>query len=195
MAGVRARASAAGARVSCASGSFPALTLRSAMRCCSYISRFAGALSEATLFCFLGAQLVLTSSYSWSPGLVLLALGAVAVARAAQAALTAAVASLYRCVTDRRCSRGAPRAPSFGDDGAPAVTMLSARDFVLVWAAGVRGAVPFALASAIPPFDGVTHRGSHYAGELLAMTAAVVLVSNLVLGLATIPLVCVRMCV
>lgn len=62
---------------------------------------------------------------------------------------------------------------------------LDPRTQVILFAAGVRGAVSYALVQNIPVYDSVTKYGSHYKGQLKAMTSATIVIILFVFGALT----------
>jgi NhaP-type Na+/H+ or K+/H+ antiporter len=55
-------------------------------------------------------------------------------------------------------------------------TYLDIRTQIVLFSAGVRGAVSYALVQNIPVYDAVTKKGSHFKGDLKAMTSATIVV-------------------
>ena len=64
-------------------------------------------------------------------------------------------------------------------------SFLSGKTQFILFTAGVRGAVSYALVQNIPVYDSVTKHGSHFKGELKAMTSAIIVILIFVFGALT----------
>lgn len=62
---------------------------------------------------------------------------------------------------------------------------LDAKTQLILFSAGVRGAVSYALVQNIPVYDSVTKHGSHFKGELRSMTSATIVVILFAFGAMT----------
>jgi hypothetical protein len=62
---------------------------------------------------------------------------------------------------------------------------LDRRTQIILFSAGVRGAVSYALVQNIPVYNSVTKQGSHFKGELKAMTSATIVVLLFLFGAIT----------
>ena len=62
---------------------------------------------------------------------------------------------------------------------------LDRRTQLILFSAGVRGAVSYALVNSLPVYNSVTKQGSHYKGELKAMTSATIVVLMFAFGAIT----------
>ena len=62
---------------------------------------------------------------------------------------------------------------------------LDGKTQVILFSAGVRGAVSYALVQNIPVYDSVTKTGSHYKGELRSMTSATIMIILFAFGALT----------
>jgi hypothetical protein len=56
---------------------------------------------------------------------------------------------------------------------------------MILFSAGVRGAVSYALVQNIPVYDAVTKHGSHFKGELRSMTSATIVILLFTFGALT----------
>ena len=62
---------------------------------------------------------------------------------------------------------------------------LDRRTQLILFSAGVRGAVSYALVNSLPVYNSVTKQGSHYKGELKAMASATIVVLMFAFGAIT----------
>jgi len=120
-------------------------------------------LFEASIFGYLGTQMVINSErLVWTP-LAMAALFSVLLARAV---------SVFPILTA-------------GNLLSSASNQVPVAHQCVVWFSGLRGALAFALAVTIPEYDQVTKLGSHWSGEILAWTTLIIVVNVFCFGAST----------
>ena len=136
---------------------------------------------ETAIFAYLGLFLF-SSRYHWNFYHTVLAILACCVSRAIMIPTLSLVAN---CVTSARKIRPfAPRAssPTPGSPNSSDGIIIDRKMQVVLWFAGLRGAMSFALVEHIPMYDSVSGEGTRLKPELKAMTSATIIFTVFVLG-------------
>lgn len=117
--------------------------------------------------------------YHWNPVHIVLAILACVVSRAIMIPTLSFLANwITKCQYDRNQNR------SISDLRGAVVTgvTIDAKMQMVLWVAGLRGAMSFALVENIPLYDAVTGEGSKVKAELKAMTSASIVFTVFCLG-------------
>lgn len=152
---------------------------------------FAG-FQETAIFAYLGLFLF-SSRYHWNFYHVVIAIGGCCLSRAIMIPSLSFVANWITKIQHLRdsCrSRGLPQ--QLIGQGTPAScpgnmagVIVDSKMQLVLWFAGLRGAMSFALVEHIPQYDAVTGEGTRLKSELKAMTSASIIFTVFVLGGAT----------
>lgn len=154
-----------------------------------FVTEIIATMMETAIFAYLGLFL-LSSRYHWNFYHVVIAIGGCCVSRAV---MIPTLSFFANWIT--RSQRANPRCrsqqlpqqssqfdtPSGRPDRAAGVIVDKKMQLVL-WFAGLRGAMSFALVEHIPLYDAVTGEGTRLKSELKAMTSACIIFTVFVLG-------------
>lgn len=145
-----------------------------------FVGELMATMMETVIFAYLGVFLF-SHRYHWNVWHIFLALLACCVSRAITIPTLSFVAN--RITTTRRNaqanqSKQQQQRPRNNNNG----VIIDGKMQVVLWIAGLRGAMSFALVETIPLYDSATGRGSKFKAELKAMTSATIVFTVFVLG-------------
>lgn len=147
-----------------------------------FVASVLSSIMETSIFSYLG--LFLFNDRVWDVGMTVSGLLACVTSRAGVVILLSLIinACVWIDVEGLLCRlwRYCRRTPSPGgdeeSDSSDARVYLDCRTQMILFSAGVRGAVSYALVQNIPVYDAVTKQGSHFKGELRSMTSAAIVI-------------------
>mmetsp|Transcript_29234 Transcript_29234/g.44218 ORF Transcript_29234/g.44218 Transcript_29234/m.44218 type:complete len:559 (+) Transcript_29234:28-1704(+) len=143
-----------------------------------FVAELLAAVMETAIFAYLGLFLF-SYRYHWNTVHIVLAILACVVSRAIMIPSLSFLANwITKCQYDRNLNR------SISDLRGAAVTgvTIDMKMQMVLWVAGLRGAMSFALVENIPLYDAVTGEGSKVKAELKAMTSASIVFTVFFLG-------------
>ena len=135
---------------------------------------------ETAIFAYLGLFLF-SSRYHWNLFHTLLSIGACCLSRGIMIPTLSFFANI---ITRAQQIRAVCRVPGGRKSpiAAPAGVVIDGKMQVVLWFAGLRGAMSFALVEHIPMYDSVSGEGTRHKAELKAMTSACIMFTVFVLG-------------
>ena len=155
-----------------------------------FVAEVISSLMETAIFAYLG--LFLFNDKDWSFLLTTTGIVSCTVSRAVMVVLLCLLINfcVYIDLESRLTSlwRLCCGRSSWNDDdslGGYDRVYLDAKTQLILFSAGVRGAVSYALVQNIPVYDAVTKHGSHFKGELKAMTSATIVAILFAFGAMT----------
>lgn len=141
-----------------------------------FVTEIVATMMETAIFAYLGLFLF-SHRYHWNIFHTIIAILSICVSRAIMIPfLTSAanwITSMQKYQNKCRCSGGAPG------------VIIDRKMQLVLWFAGLRGAMSFALVEHIPLFDAVSGEGTRLKAELKAMTSATIMFTVFVLGGST----------
>jgi len=134
---------------------------------------------ETAIFAYLGLFLF-SQRYHWNGFHIMIAIAACCVSRAIMIPILSMFANMMTAAQkyQNKCRGGHKNTPAMG-------VIVDRKMQMVLWFAGLRGAMSFALVEHIPLFDAVTGEGSRFKAELKAMTSASIMFTVFVLGGST----------
>jgi NhaP-type Na+/H+ or K+/H+ antiporter len=156
-----------------------------------FVASVLSTIMETSIFSYLG--LFLFNDHIWDFGMTISGLVACVTSRAGVVILLSLVINacvwidlegmlgrLYRFFSNQGSQRN-------DDDSSNSGTRvyLDMKTQMILFSAGVRGAVSYALVQNIPVYDAVTKHGSHFKGELRSMTSATIVILLFTFGALT----------
>jgi len=146
-----------------------------------FVTEILSTMMETAIFSYLGFFLF-SYRYHWNFWHVTVALLACCVSRAIMIPLLSLLANWITSMQQSRANcRAAVHQLRRGGANDQGVT-IGARMQMVLWFAGLRGAMSFALVENIPLYDAVTGEGSRMKAELKAMTSACIIFTVFVMG-------------
>lgn len=146
-----------------------------------FVTEILSTMMETAIFSYLGFFLF-SYRYHWNFWHVTVALLACCLSRAIMIPTLSLLANWITSMQQSRANcRAAVHQLRRGGSNETGVTIGSRMQMVL-WFAGLRGAMSFALVENIPLFDAVTGEGSRMKAELKAMTSACIIFTVFVMG-------------
>ena len=155
-----------------------------------FVTEINATLMETAIFSYLGLFLF-NSRYHWNYGLCFIAILSCVLSRAIMVPALSFVANWFNGISILTTIRSFNMASLSSSNRSIDGSVMSEKrlgvfiDFrmqIVLWFAGLRGAMSFALVENIPLFDTVTGQGSRMKPELKAMTSASIVFSVFVLG-------------
>lgn len=147
-----------------------------------FVTEILSTMMETSIFAYLGFFL-LSSRYHWNFWHVIIALIACCLSRAI---MIPSLSLFANWITSMQQSRAncltAVRRLRSGSSNVGVGVIIDLRMQTVLWFAGLRGAMSFALVENIPLYDAVTGEGSRMKAELKAMTSASIIFTVFVLG-------------
>ena len=144
-----------------------------------FVTEIVATMMETAIFAYLGLFLF-SHRYHWNGFHIFISIFACAVSRAIMIPLLSAFANTITSAQkyQNRCRGRHKNSPAMG-------VIVDKKMQMVLWFAGLRGAMSFALVEHIPLFDAVTGEGSRVKAELKAMTSASIMFTVFVLGGST----------
>lgn len=144
-----------------------------------FVTEILSTLMETAIFAYLGLFLF-SSRYHWNLWHSGTAIAACCIGRGVMIPCMSFVANW---ITRIQQVRGSCRQRISGQSvSKPSGVLIDSRTQMVLWFAGLRGAMSFALVENIPLYDTVTGEGSRFKPELKAMTSATIVFTVFVLG-------------
>ena len=156
-----------------------------------FVTEIIATMMETAIFAYLGLFLF-SSRYHWNFYHVVIAISGCCVSRAVMIPTLSFVANWItriqqvsdNCVRSQPFPQQATQSPST-PEGRPrkaAGVVVDGKMQLVLWFAGLRGAMSFALVEHIPLYDAVTGEGTRLKSELKAMTSASIIFTVFILG-------------
>ena len=156
-----------------------------------FVTEINATLMETAIFAYLGLFLF-NSRYHWNFWLSFIAIAACVASRAVMIPSLSLLANWLNGISGYATLRSLSKVKdsSGGSSGTASNdnrrgVFIDGRMQIVLWFAGLRGAMSFALVENIPLFDTVTGQGSRFKPELKAMTSACIVFTVFVLGGST----------
>jgi NhaP-type Na+/H+ or K+/H+ antiporter len=147
-----------------------------------FVTEILSTMMETSIFAYLGFFL-LSSRYHWNFWHVMMALIACCLSRAIMIPTLSLFANWITSMQQSRANcRAAVHQLRRGGSNLVTGVIIDSRMQTVLWFAGLRGAMSFALVENIPLYDAVTGEGSRMKAELKAMTSASIIFTVFVLG-------------
>ena len=145
-----------------------------------FVTEILSTMMETAIFAYLGFFLF-SYRYHWNFWHVSVALIACCVSRAIMIPTLSLLANWFTSIQQSRNCRAAVHQLRRGNANDTGVNICPRMQMVL-WFAGLRGAMSFALVENIPLYDAVTGEGSRMKAELKAMTSACIIFTVFIMG-------------
>ena len=144
-----------------------------------FVTEIVATMMETAIFAYLGLFLF-SHRYHWNAFHVIVSILSCCVSRAIMIPLLSAFANWITSMQkyQNRCRGVHKNSPATG-------VIVDKKMQMVLWFAGLRGAMSFALVEHIPLFDAVTGEGTRVKAELKAMTSASIMFTVFVLGGST----------
>ncbi|CAB9502930.1 Probable Na(+)/H(+) antiporter nhx [Seminavis robusta] len=144
-----------------------------------FVTEIVATMMETAIFAYLGLFLF-SHRYHWNGFHVMVSILACCVSRAIMIPILSAFANWITSMQkyQNRCRGIHKNSPATG-------VIVDRKMQMVLWFAGLRGAMSFALVEHIPLFDAVTGEGTRVKAELKAMTSASIMFTVFVLGGST----------
>lgn len=150
-----------------------------------FVTEILSTMMETAIFAYLGLFLF-SSRYHWDFSLAVIAIVACLLGRALMIPSLSVIANWITRSQQKRANCCSPQLPvsESGEQKQPnaAGIIVNKKMQLVLWFAGLRGAMSFALVESIPLYDPVTGEGTGLKAELKAMTSACILFTVFVLG-------------
>lgn len=150
-----------------------------------FVTEIIATMMETAIFAYLGLFLF-SSRYHWNNYHTMIAIGACCASRAVMIPSLSTLANWITKVQQVRANCRYQQLPQHEDEAGkqnnPAGVIIDRKMQLVLWFAGLRGAMSFALVEDIPPYDTVTGEGTRLKSELKAMTSACIIFTVFVLG-------------
>lgn len=148
-----------------------------------FVTEIISTTMETAIFAYLGLFLF-SHRYHWNIAHTFIAILACCVSRAIMIPALSFFANWITRVQQHRaaCRQQGSLRKTGASSPTPAGVVIDRRMQLVLWFAGLRGAMSFALVEHIPLYDSVTGEGSRLKPELKAMTSASILFTVFILG-------------
>jgi NhaP-type Na+/H+ or K+/H+ antiporter len=153
-----------------------------------FVTEIIATMMETVIFAYLGLFLF-SSRYHWNNYHIMIAIGACCVSRGIMIPSLSMMANWITQIQQVQANCRYQQLPqqehdsSFGPKQSNSAGVIIDKNMQLVlWFAGLRGAMSFALVEDIPTYDAVTGEGTRLKSELKAMTSACIIFTVFVLG-------------
>jgi NhaP-type Na+/H+ or K+/H+ antiporter len=153
-----------------------------------FVTEIIATMMETAIFAYLGLFLISTR-YHWNFYHTAIAIGGCCISRAIMIPLLSALANWITKTQQVRANCQSQQLPQQQSEYHPAArqnnpagVVIDKKMQLVLWFAGLRGAMSFALVENIPLYDPVTGEGTVFKSELKAMTSASILFTVFVLG-------------
>jgi len=148
----------------------------------AFVTEIIATMMETAIFAYLGLFLF-SARYHWNANHVFIAISGCCISRAIMIPCLSSIANWITRTQQSKamCTFHHLDATSSRSNQAAGVIIDSKMQLVL-WFAGLRGAMSFALVEHIPQYDGVTGEGTPFKSELKAMTSACIIFTVFFLG-------------
>ena len=148
----------------------------------TFVTEIIATMMETAIFAYLGLFLF-SSRYHWNANHVFIAISGCCVSRAV---MIPCLSSIANWITKNQQSRGICTFNNLDTtsnrSSQAAGVVIDGKMQLVLWFAGLRGAMSFALVEHIPLYDGVTGEGTPLKSELKAMTSACIVFTVFFLG-------------
>jgi NhaP-type Na+/H+ or K+/H+ antiporter len=156
-----------------------------------FVTEIIATMMETAIFAYLGLFLF-SSRYHWNFYHVFIAISGCCISRAIMIPSLSLIANWITRIQqfrDRKCQK-LPNQAGSGDQHSVEIrkdpgVIIDRKMQLVLWFAGLRGAMSFALVEDIPLYDAVTGEGTRLKSELKAMTSASIIFTVFILGGAT----------
>ena len=157
-----------------------------------FVTEIIATMMETAIFAYLGLFLFNTR-YHWNYYHTSIAIAACCISRAIMIPSLSTLANSITRMQRIRVNCYYQKLPQRDDNldfmdqklGKPAGVVISKKMQLVLWFAGLRGAMSFALVENIPLYDAVTGEGTRFKSELKAMTSACIIFTVFILGGST----------
>ncbi len=151
-----------------------------------FVTEIISTMMETAIFAYLGLFLF-SSRYHWNNYHTMIAILACCASRAimipALSTLANGITRIQQFNANCRYQQLPQQDTSFSSrQNNPAGVIIDRKMQLVLWFAGLRGAMSFALVESIPTYDTVTGEGTRFKSELKAMTSACIMFTVFVLG-------------
>lgn len=150
-----------------------------------FVTEVMATMMETAIFAYLGLFLF-SARYHWNFSLSFIAILACLVGRAIMIPSLSIIANWFTRREHKNSGCCSPQLPvtELGEGKQPnaAGVIIDKRMQLVLWFAGLRGAMSFALVESIPLYDPVSGEGTKLKAELKAMTSACIIFTVFVLG-------------
>lgn len=153
-----------------------------------FVTEIIATMMETAIFAYLGLFLF-SSRYHWNNYHTAVAILACCVSRAVMIPSLSTLANSITRIQQFKANcryqqlSQPQQDPTFGPrQNNPAGVIINRKMQLVLWFAGLRGAMSFALVESIPTYDAVTGEGTRFKSELKAMTSACIIFTVFVLG-------------
>lgn len=142
-----------------------------------FVTEILATMMETAIFAYLGVFLF-SSRYHWNFWHALLAIVACCISRAIMIPTLAFAANWITRAQQLRQNCRQPARRAGNNNG----VIIDTKMQLVLWVAGLRGAMSFALVEHIPLYDEITGEGTRLKAEMKAMTSATIVFTVFVLG-------------
>ena len=148
----------------------------------AFVTEIIATMMETAIFAYLGLFLF-NSRYHWDRNHVFIAISGCCISRAIMIPCLSSIANWITTTQQSKpiCTLHQLDLTSNRSHQAAGV-VIDAKMQLVLWFAGLRGAMSFALVENIPLYDGVTGEGTPFKSELKAMTSACIIFTVFFLG-------------
>eukprot|EP00980_Cylindrotheca_fusiformis_P003115 scaffold721_cov131-Cylindrotheca_fusiformis.AAC.5 len=151
-----------------------------------FVTEILATTMETAIFAYLGLFLF-SSRYHWDFSLAVISIVGCLLGRAVMIPSLSLIANWITKSQQKRascCSQQLPVSEGLEDPKVPSTTgvVVNKKMQLVLWFAGLRGAMSFALVESIPLYDPATGEGTGLKAELKAMTSACIIFTVFVLG-------------
>lgn len=150
----------------------------------AFVTEIIATMMETAIFAYLGLFLF-NSRYHWNKNHIIIAISGCCISRAI---MIPCLSSIANWITETQQSKPIctfhqlDLTPTSNRSHQAAGVVIDAKMQLVLWFAGLRGAMSFALVENIPLYDGVTGEGTPFKSELKAMTSACIIFTVFFLG-------------
>lgn len=147
----------------------------------TFVTEIIATMMETAIFAYLGLFLF-SSRYHWNHNHVFIAISGCCLSRAIMIPSLSSIANWITKFQQSRsiCNYNLDTGSNRSNQAAGVV--IDAKMQLVLWFAGLRGAMSFALVEHIPLYDGVSGQGTPFKSELKAMTSACIIFTVFILG-------------
>jgi NhaP-type Na+/H+ or K+/H+ antiporter len=152
-----------------------------------FVTEIIATMMETAIFAYLGLFLF-NSQYHWNFYHTSIAIGGCCLSRAIMIPSLRTLANSITKILQVRANGRSQQLPQQQQQSSqprqhnPAGVVIDKNMQLVLWFAGLRGAMSFALVENIPLFDAVTGQGTRFKSELKAMTSATIIFTVFILG-------------
>jgi NhaP-type Na+/H+ or K+/H+ antiporter len=154
-----------------------------------FVTEIIATMMETAIFAYLGLFLF-SSRYHWNFYHTSIAIGGCCLSRAIMIPSLSTLANSITKILQVRANGRSQQLPQQQQQSSssqprqnnPAGVVIDKNMQLVLWFAGLRGAMSFALVENIPLFDAVTGEGTRFKSELKAMTSATIIFTVFILG-------------